>query len=48
MDGTAISLSKDNNIPIIVFDLQKPLSIKRILQGSKIGTTIGNPRHAHA
>ena len=40
MDLTAISLCKENNIPIIVFDIQKPNSIKRILKGGKVGTII--------
>ena len=40
MDLTAISLCKENNIPIIVFDIQTPGSIKRILKGEKVGTII--------
>ena len=41
MDSTALSLSMDNNIPIIVFDLMKKNSIKKALLGEKIGTQIG-------
>ncbi len=41
MDSTALSLSMDNNIPIIVFDLMKEDSIKKALLGEKIGTQIG-------
>ena len=41
MDSTALSLSMDNNIPIIVFDLMKENSIKKALLGEKIGTQIG-------
>jgi uridylate kinase len=42
MDSTAISLSMDNNIPIVVFDLAQPGNIGRIISGEEIGTTIGN------
>lgn len=41
MDSTAISLSMDNKIPIVVFDLNKPGNIKRIVSGDNIGSTIG-------
>ncbi|MBH37558.1 UMP kinase [bacterium] len=41
MDSTALSLSMDNDIPIIVFDLMKKNSIKKALLGEKIGTQIG-------
>lgn len=41
MDSTALSLSMDNNIPIIVFNLNEKNSIKQALLGEKIGTHIG-------
>ncbi|MFC1751900.1 UMP kinase [Thermoproteota archaeon] len=41
MDSTALSLSMDNNIPIIVFSLFKKDNIKNILLGKNIGTKIG-------
>ena len=41
MDSTALSLSMDNNIPIVVFDLMQKNSIKKALMGEKIGTQIG-------
>ncbi|NBV42852.1 UMP kinase, partial [bacterium] len=41
MDTTALSLSMDNKIPILVFSLKERGNIKRILAGEKIGTTIG-------
>ena len=41
MDSTALSLSMDNNIPIIVFDLNNKDSIKKALLGERIGTQIG-------
>lgn len=40
MDSTALSLSMDNQIPIVVFDIKKPDNIQQLLQGAKIGTTI--------
>lgn len=40
MDATAISLCKENKLPIIVFDLFKPANIKRVIAGEKIGTRI--------
>ncbi|HIK46288.1 MAG TPA: UMP kinase [Leptolyngbyaceae cyanobacterium M65_K2018_010] len=41
MDSTAIALCKDNNIPIMVFDLSVPGNIKRALLGEPIGTIVG-------
>ncbi len=40
MDSTAASLCKDNNMPIIVFGLDKPDNIIRVVKGENIGTTI--------
>ena len=40
MDSTAISLCKDNNLPIIIFNLNKPGNIKRVLTGEKIGSLV--------
>jgi len=40
MDSTALSLCMDNNLPIIVFDLQAPNSIERVISGELIGTLI--------
>ena len=41
MDGTAISLCKDNSIPIIVFDLLVKGNVRRAVMGEKIGTLVG-------
>ncbi len=45
LDGTALSLCMDNDIPIIVFDFQSTDSIQRILRGENVGTLIsaGSP-----
>ncbi|MDP2960753.1 MAG: UMP kinase [candidate division Zixibacteria bacterium] len=40
MDATAISLCKENNIPIIVFNLLKKSNLKKIISGEKIGTVV--------
>jgi uridylate kinase len=40
MDSTAISLCKDNSLPIVVFSLNEPGNIKRVVQGEKIGSTV--------
>jgi len=41
MDSTALSLSMDNHIPIMVFNLTEKGNIRKILSGEKIGTCIG-------
>lgn len=40
MDATAISLCRENGLPIVVFNLLKPGNIKRIILGEAIGTLI--------
>lgn len=40
MDSTATSLCMDNNIPIIVFGLDKPENIAKAVRGEKIGTLV--------
>lgn len=40
MDLTAITLSMENNIPLVVFDVFKKGNLARILKGEKIGTEI--------
>jgi len=41
MDSTAIALCKDNDIPIIVFDLSVRGNVKRAVTGESIGTIVG-------
>lgn len=41
MDSTAIALCKENNIPIIVFDLGVRGNIRRAVMGEQIGTIVG-------
>jgi uridylate kinase len=40
MDTTAVTLSMDNNLPIVVFRLATKGNLKRVLLGEKIGTII--------
>ncbi|MFR8103942.1 MAG: UMP kinase [Clostridia bacterium] len=40
MDSTATSLCKDNQIPLIVFGIDKPENMVRIIKGEKIGTIV--------
>ncbi|MBE7040821.1 MAG: UMP kinase [Ruminococcaceae bacterium] len=42
MDSTATSLCMDNNIPILVFGIDDPQNIIRVLEGEKIGTIVSN------
>ena len=41
MDSTAASLCKDNNIPLIVFNIDQPGNIERVVKGENIGTFLG-------
>jgi uridylate kinase len=40
MDSTAIAFCRDNNIPIVVFDMSKPGSLRSIVQGGSEGTLV--------
>lgn len=40
MDSTATSLCKDNNIPLLVFDINDPENIVKAVNGEKIGTIV--------
>jgi len=40
MDSTAISLCKDNNLPIIVFNLNRSGNIRRVVTGEKVGSLV--------
>lgn len=43
MDSTAISLCKDNHLPIIVFNLNEPGGIESIINGEHRGTLVNDP-----
>ena len=38
MDMTAFTLCMENNLPIVVFDMNKPDNLKRVVSGDKVGT----------
>ena len=40
MDTTAVSLCKDNNLPMIVFSMKEPGNIVRVVQGEKLGSLV--------
>ncbi|KUO60992.1 UMP kinase [bacterium BRH_c32] len=42
MDLTAISLCKENNLPIIVFNMDKPGNLMKVITGENIGTSVGD------
>ena len=42
LDATAFSLCMDNNLPIVVFRLEDPGSLVRILQGERVGTLVAD------
>jgi uridylate kinase len=40
MDATAVSLCRENSLPIIVFDLRQEGNIRRVVTGEPIGTLV--------
>ncbi len=40
MDSTALSLCMENHLPIVVFNLQEPGNIERVVMGEPIGTLV--------
>ena len=42
MDSTSVSLCMDNKLPMVIFNVEQKNSIKRVLLGEKIGTTVGS------
>jgi uridylate kinase len=40
MDTTAISLCKENNLPIVIFNLNRPGNIRRVVTGEKVGSLV--------
>jgi uridylate kinase len=41
MDATAISLCMDNRLPIVVFNMRAAGSIRQVVMGEPVGTTVG-------
>ncbi|MBX3145550.1 MAG: UMP kinase [Gemmatimonadales bacterium] len=40
MDANAFALCKDNKLPIVVFNMNKPGAIARVLSGERVGTIV--------
>jgi uridylate kinase len=40
MDMTAFTLCMENNLPIVVFDMNKPGNLRRVVTGDKVGTLV--------
>jgi uridylate kinase len=45
MDMSAISLSRDNDLPIIVFNLRRRGNIVRVIMGERVGSRVGRASH---
>lgn len=41
MDMTAFTLCRENNLPIVIFDINEPGNLRRIVEGEGIGSRIG-------
>jgi uridylate kinase len=42
MDMTAFTLCKENNLPIIVFDMDTPGNLQKLISGEQVGTIVRN------
>lgn len=42
MDMTAFTLSKENSLPILVFDMNKPGNLQKVVTGEAVGTLVQN------
>jgi uridylate kinase len=42
MDATAIVMCRENNLPLVVFNLNNPGDLKRIVTGEAVGTSVTN------
>jgi uridylate kinase len=40
MDLTAVSMCKDNNLPMIIFNMNQPGNIKRVVLGERVGSLV--------
>ncbi|MDX1935570.1 MAG: UMP kinase, partial [Flavihumibacter sp.] len=40
MDMTAFTLCMENNLPIIVFDMNKPGNLMKVVNGEEVGTLV--------
>jgi uridylate kinase len=42
MDATSIVMCKENNLPLVVFSINEPGTLERIVRGESLGTTVSN------
>jgi len=42
MDSTAFTLCRDNNMPVIVFDMNKTGNLKKLVDGDRVGTIVSD------
>jgi uridylate kinase len=42
MDATAIVMCRDNNLPLVVFNLNNAGDFIRLVKGEIVGTSVGN------
>ncbi|MFA3782713.1 UMP kinase [Melioribacteraceae bacterium 4301-Me] len=42
MDMTAVSLCRENNLPIVVFNMDKPDNLLKVVTGKQVGTSVGH------
>ncbi len=42
MDLTAISMCQENNLPIVVFNMDVPDNLLKVVTGENVGTSVGN------
>mgnify|MGYP001391686271 FL=1 len=40
MDMTAFTLCKENDVPVIVFNMNEPGNLKKVIEGIEIGTLV--------
>jgi uridylate kinase len=42
MDSTAFTMCSENNMPVVVFDMNKPGNLSKLVDGKTIGTLVSN------
>ena len=42
MDSTAFTMCRENNMPLVVFDMNKPGNLNKVIDGETIGTLVSN------
>ena len=42
MDATAIAMCRENNLPIVIFNLNKRGNIRRVVMGERVGSLVNS------